>query len=365
MPVFMDLHSVPGITAKDAALAHYEDLKVQDQYGCKCMTYWVDEKRDSAFCLIEAPDKEAVIKMHGVAHGLIPHEIIQVDSNIVQAFLGRIHDPAFFSELTNPDVKIFNDPAFRIILICKTMDMQIVYSKIRNDKARQIVDEFKNIFKTEVESCNGTEVKFRNDINLASFVSVSQALNCAISLNRNIKQSKDLLDFKITLHAGTPVEESDSIFGSTIQFAEDLCFVASNSKVILSPLIKDLCIDTNNATYHKENELKCITNEEEQTLKSLMKVLRSSYLNPNFDGTFFSESIGMSKSNLYRKCVSLTGFSPNNLIRNYRLIQSIFLLNKGCSISQTAFDSGFSSPSYFSKCFQKRFGIQPYNFKNL
>ncbi|NCO64556.1 MAG: DUF4242 domain-containing protein [Flavobacteriales bacterium] len=363
MPVYMDLHIVPGISAKDAAQAHYEDLKVQDQYGCKCMTYWVDENRESAFCLIEAPDKEAVIQMHNKAHSLIPHEIIQVDSKIVEAFLGRIHDPTFFSELINPEIKIFNDPAFRIILICKTLDLQFAYMKFGNDKAKQIVNEFKNIFKTTIESFNGSEVKFRNDLNIGSFVSVSQALKCALSLNRNLNLSKDLTDFKISLHAGTPVEGSESIFGSTIQFAEDLCLVSSRSKVILSPLIKDLCMDNNDMTFNTETELKCVTIEEEQTLKLLMKVLRTYYLNPNFDGTFFCESIGMSKSNLYRKCISLTGFSPNNLIRNYRLAQSIFLLNKRYNISQTAFDCGFSSPSYFTKCFQKRFGIQPYNFR--
>lgn len=116
-PIYMDLHIVPGITAKDAAEAHREDIKIQDDYGCRCMTYWVDEDRDSAFCLIDAPDKEAVRKMHDRAHGLIPHEIIQVNSNVVDAFLGRIQDPETFDELASPDIKVFNDPAFRIIEI--------------------------------------------------------------------------------------------------------------------------------------------------------------------------------------------------------------------------------------------------------
>lgn len=363
MPVFMDLHIVPGISAKDAAQAHYEDLKVQEHYGCKCMTYWVDENRDSAFCLIEAPDKEAVIQMHNKAHGLIPHEIIQVDSNIVEAFLGRIHDPAFYTELTNPELKIFNDPAFRIILICKTMGLQFVILKYGSDKENQIVNDFNTFINTEVESFKGKEIKFRKDLYMASFVSVSQALNCAISINETLQLSKELSDFKITLHAGTPVEDSDSIFGETIQFAEDLCFVASNSKVILSPLIKQLCMDNENVIFHKEKRLKFVTNGEEQTLKSIIKVLRSSYFNSDFDGRYFCESVGMSKSNLYRKCISLTGYSPNNLIRNYRLTQSIFLLNRGHNISQTAFDCGFGSQSYFTKCFQKKFGVQPYHFQ--
>ena len=73
MPIYMDRHIVPGIEAKHAAEAHREDLKIQDEYGCRCMTYWVDEDRGSAFCLIDAPDIESVKKMHDRAHGLMPH----------------------------------------------------------------------------------------------------------------------------------------------------------------------------------------------------------------------------------------------------------------------------------------------------
>jgi AraC-like DNA-binding protein len=52
--------------------------------------------------------------------------------------------------------------------------------------------------------------------------------------------------------------------------------------------------------------------------------------------------------------------SPNNLLREYRLLQSLNLLrSEDRNISQTTFDTGFSSPSYFTKCFQKRFGLQP------
>jgi len=44
------------------------------------------------------------------------------------------------------------------------------------------------------------------------------------------------------------------------------------------------------------------------------------------------------------------------------LLQSLDLLKTDRNISQTTFDCGFSSPSYFTKCFQKRFGIQPLTY---
>lgn len=50
MLFYMDLHIVPGISAKMAAEAHKEDHKIQDEFGCRCMTYWVDEQRSRPFC---------------------------------------------------------------------------------------------------------------------------------------------------------------------------------------------------------------------------------------------------------------------------------------------------------------------------
>ncbi len=60
MPIYMDVHTVPGVKSKDVAEAHCLDLFHQDEYSCRCMTYWIDEERESIFCLIEAPDKDAV-----------------------------------------------------------------------------------------------------------------------------------------------------------------------------------------------------------------------------------------------------------------------------------------------------------------
>lgn len=63
----MDLHIVPGVKAGDAAEAHRLDVLLQEEYHCKCMTYWIDEGRGHVFCLIDASGKEAVENMHNRA----------------------------------------------------------------------------------------------------------------------------------------------------------------------------------------------------------------------------------------------------------------------------------------------------------
>src|SRR5215208_707779 len=106
MPIYMDVHNVPGVKARDVAEAHTKDLLHQGEYACKCMTYWIDEERETIVCLIEAPGKDAVEEMHSKAHGLVPNKIIEVSSGIVESFLGRIYDPED-AKTTNDGLKVF------------------------------------------------------------------------------------------------------------------------------------------------------------------------------------------------------------------------------------------------------------------
>jgi AraC-like DNA-binding protein len=74
----------------------------------------------------------------------------------------------------------------------------------------------------------------------------------------------------------------------------------------------------------------------------------------------FEKNIGISKSKLYREVIRLTGKSPSVFLLHFRLRKSLQMLQKQKgNISEVAFDSGFNSPSYYTKCFRKRYGIIP------
>ena len=80
MPLFMDVHhKLPdGAKAADVAEAHKADLAIQDQYGVKYVSYWVDDDNGKVFCLVDAPDAEAAHTVHREAHGLVADEIYEV-----------------------------------------------------------------------------------------------------------------------------------------------------------------------------------------------------------------------------------------------------------------------------------------------
>lgn len=70
--------------------------------------------------------------------------------------------------------------------------------------------------------------------------------------------------------------------------------------------------------------------------------------------------MGIGRTQLYRKMKSLTGLSPIELLRVARLKKAAELLHRTeMSVSQVTYETGFSSPSYFTKCFKEYFGVNP------
>jgi AraC-like DNA-binding protein len=354
----MDRHMVPGIEAKHAAEAHRADIKVQDEYGCRCMTYWVDEERGSAFCLIDAPNKEAVQKMHDKAHGLLPHEIVQVNSNVVEGFLGRISNPEGYTVMAG-NLKVFNDPAFRIILVAQTTDIGLLYHQFGKKKAEQLITLYHEIMRKEVQAHEGREVEIKGQGFIGSFVSVTQAVACAAAVQKGMHVAGELINLRVGINAGMPVEKSKELFGDTIKMARYLSAFAKENQIVLASIIKEIYKDDGQKNLNNKDRFKWISPVDENFLQMLLDALANNWSDSDLGVGHFCDELSMSKSKLYRKCTELTAMSPNELIREYRLLRSLDLLKTDRNVSQTVFDVGFSSPSYFTKCFQERFGLQP------
>lgn len=99
---------------------------------------------------------------------------------------------------------------------------------------------------------------------------------------------------------------------------------------------------------------------EQQFIDKFTKYVENNISNPELSVDDIAKQIGMSRVQLYRKIKSLTNLSPNELIRLIRLKQAKLLLaSKTMSISEIAYKTGFSSPSYFSKCYKEFYKMSP------
>ncbi len=361
MPIYMDFHDLPdGVSAKHVAEMHQADLEIEHKYNCRGLTYWCDEKRQTAFCLIDAPNKQAVLDLHQNSHGAVPQRIIEVSDTIVESFLGRIEDP---EKSKNTSLNIINDPAFRTIMVFKIKYIALRASNIHILKAA--IRGYTTSVRTLTSEYNGRIVRQEANTFLMSFASVTDAIQCGIKIQElhNCIITPDL-EFKIGISAGIPVTESKGLFEDTIKTSDYLSDIAKGNFSITTD-IKDLYEGENqNKPISKNKAISVLTSTDEDFMTHLMTYTEkiSSHAATNVND--FEENLGYSKSKLYRTMMKLVGKSPNAFLRDYRLNKALELLEKQRrNISEIAYQTGFSSPAYFSKCFHKKYGILPSNFQ--
>lgn len=100
-------------------------------------------------------------------------------------------------------------------------------------------------------------------------------------------------------------------------------------------------------------------------LKRFIALLEAHYNDPDFNIEKGSEQLGLSRVHLYRKVKEMTGLSPIDFLRNFRLQKAALLLRQGsATVSEVAYSTGFSSPAYFTKCFKALYSITPTDYLN-
>ncbi len=98
-------------------------------------------------------------------------------------------------------------------------------------------------------------------------------------------------------------------------------------------------------------------------ISKFRKIIEDKLIDSDLNVDEIGKSLGLSRVQLYRKIKSLTNYAPNELVRIIRLKASEqLLLNTEKSISEIAYETGFSSPSYFTKCFKEYFSENPTDF---
>ncbi len=234
MAIFMDRHELAGTSAEDIAEAHRRDLEVQDRYGVKFLTYWFDQRRGTAFCLIDAPDAETAQCVHREAHGYIAGEVVEVALSAVEAFLGRIHEPGQMTGQSTAE----RDAGHRAILFTDIVGSTALTSRLGDRMAAELVRAHDAIVRRCLAQCEGREIKHTGDGIMAAFASTRAAVGCAMSVQREFKRynlgTPEPLHVRIGLDCGEPIEDSHDLFGATVQLAARLCQAAAGDQILVS-----------------------------------------------------------------------------------------------------------------------------------
>ena len=242
MPMYMDRHYVEGATRHAVADAHQKDLALQNKYNVKFLTYWFDEMRCTAFCLIEASNRDTIERAHDEAHGLVPNEIIEVDPAVVEAFLGRIKDPPATSPGKSEGTRV--DPGFRAIMFTDLKDSTRMTTLYGDAKALHLLHVHNALTRNSLNAHRGREIKHTGDGIMASFASVPDAVECAIAIQKafaayNQEHAEAPLYLRIGMSAGEPIEEHGDLFGKAVQLAARLCAHAEPAQILIDQVVLD------------------------------------------------------------------------------------------------------------------------------
>ena len=109
-----------------------------------------------------------------------------------------------------------------------------------------------------------------------------------------------------------------------------------------------------------------LEDRDKQFMKQLHAIIQKNLSDSEFGVEDIGKQIGLSRVQLYRKVKAMTGSSVVDLLRKARLAKAKRLLeSRSMSVSEVAYDVGFSAPSYFTKCFKDEYGILPGDVGNV
>lgn len=244
MPIYMDLHTDLGdVTEDDIKQAHQRDLEVQERHGVRFLTFWFNSPDGQAFCLVDSPSKEAAIAAHKDSHGLVPHNIIEVEKPTVSQFMGDWEKNA-------PDIARHSDgeldSGLRAIMFTDLVGSTDISSRDGDERALEVLRHHDGIVRSSLTMYGGREVKHTGDGILASFDRVSSAVDCALEIQRGfgepITQDTDEGRVRIGISAGEPVDQEQDIFGAVVNLASRICGHCNPGQILVSNAVRELSV---------------------------------------------------------------------------------------------------------------------------
>ena len=115
-------------------------------------------------------------------------------------------------------------------------------SRLGDDRGRAVLREHETITRNTLRQHGGTEVKTMGDGFMASFGSVTKALECAIALQRAFAEREgEPLSVRVGLNAGEPIEEGGDLFGATVILASRIAAKADGGEILVADTVRGLC----------------------------------------------------------------------------------------------------------------------------
>jgi class 3 adenylate cyclase len=240
----MDIHNKVAATPDDVQKAHLSDLEAQERFGVKYLKYWFNPQAETICCLVHAPDAEAARKVHLEAHGLVADKIIEVQDEVVEAFLGGSVDGGLGRMITREGDP---DGGFRTVLFTDITGSTSMTQRLGDAEAMKIIKAHDSLVRREIEARHGMVIKNTGDGTMAAFPAASSAIHAATAIQKAFRVHNQRLpdrpiEVRIGMSAGEPVDEGEDLFGATVQLARRVCDAADGGQICVSNVVRELCL---------------------------------------------------------------------------------------------------------------------------
>jgi class 3 adenylate cyclase len=200
---------------------------------------WVDVRDESRRLAASLPNAE-LRTVHGETGGIFDFyddedEVV----NIVNEFLGGAPAPA-----TMPNTYTRAPGGLRTILFTDLVGHTEMMRRLGDERGREVLREHERITRDLLKQHGGAEVKTMGDGFMASFASVTKAMDCAIALQRAFAAHTDSmpepLHVRVGLNAGEPIEEDGDLFGSMVIIASRIAAKAGAGEILIPEPLRHL-----------------------------------------------------------------------------------------------------------------------------
>ncbi|MBK8503067.1 MAG: helix-turn-helix domain-containing protein [Saprospiraceae bacterium] len=261
-----------------------------------------------------------------------------------------------------------------------------IVDKLSNEKELRSDADPDNLIKQLVDRYRGKIVHYSNHFFLTTFEGPSKAVHCGIDMQDAIKSMDARL--AIGIHIGECLVYSDQeISGEAIDVLKDVQARVQPDQIVVTQTVKNLLSGAGLNFVHWGSLLNAATGQRlpllsvkdrlredmetgsidfyalsknDSFLENVLQSIENHLSSEQFGVENLCRDIGISERQLQRKLKLIANKSPNQMIRSVRLHRAKeLILSKDRGIAEAAFDTGFSNPSYFSKCFKEEFGILP------
>jgi class 3 adenylate cyclase len=225
-------------TRDDVFNMHELDLTIQDKHGARFLGAVVDLDQQMGFCICEAPSTEAVHAVHSEAHGNVFSKIIEIDHDMMKAFLGVTKS---LDELGHQGIAF--QPSLRTILFTDLESSTEMNRQLGDERALAVRRRLDEIVGISLFATGGRQVKTLGDGVLACFMSVVKALDCAVRIQQGVASVMDSewpLRLRVGLAAGEPVADGDDLFGLAVNLASRVCDVCEPGCICVTSTVRDL-----------------------------------------------------------------------------------------------------------------------------